>query len=43
MKQVGHAVCMVEIRNAYQFWSENLKGGRYRSEDLGVDGRIILE
>jgi hypothetical protein len=23
-------------------WSENLKG-RYNPEDLGVDGRIILE
>jgi hypothetical protein len=25
-----------------KFWSENLKG-RYNSEDLRVDGRIILE
>jgi hypothetical protein len=25
-----------------EFWSENLKGG-HRSEDLGVDGRIILK
>jgi len=25
-----------------QFWLENLKG-RDNSEDLGVDGRIILE
>jgi hypothetical protein len=25
-----------------KFWSENLKG-RDRSEDLGADGRIILE
>jgi len=25
-----------------EFWSENLKG-RYYLEDLGIDGRIILE
>jgi hypothetical protein len=25
-----------------KFWSENLKGRDY-SEDLGVDGKIILE
>jgi hypothetical protein len=25
-----------------KFWSENLKG-RYTSEDLNVDGKIILE
>jgi hypothetical protein len=31
-----------EVRNAYRFWSDNLKG-RDHLEDLGVDGRIILE
>jgi hypothetical protein len=25
-----------------KFWTENLKG-RYNSEDLGVDGELILE
>jgi hypothetical protein len=29
-------------RNEYNFWSENLKG-RDHSEDLDVEGRIILE
>jgi hypothetical protein len=33
---------MGEMRNAYKFWSENLKG-RDLSEDLGEDGRITLE
>jgi len=33
---------MGEIRNAFSIWSENLKG-RDHSEDLCVDGRIILE
>jgi hypothetical protein len=31
-----------EIRNAYIFWSGNLKG-RDHLEDVGVDGRIILD
>jgi hypothetical protein len=26
-----------------QFWSEILKGRRYQSENLGVDGKVILE
>jgi hypothetical protein len=31
------------MKNAYtKFWSENLKG-RDHLEDVGVDGRIILE
>jgi hypothetical protein len=30
------------MRNAYNIWLEGLKG-RDHSEDLGVDGRIILE
>jgi hypothetical protein len=33
---------MGEIRNAYRFWSENLKG-RYHLGDIGVDRRIILK
>jgi len=30
------------MKNAYKFWSENLKGKSY-SEDLVMGGRIILE
>jgi hypothetical protein len=33
---------MGEMRNAYTILVENLKG-RDHSEDLGVDGKIILE
>jgi hypothetical protein len=33
---------MGEMRNAYSIWLENLKGIDH-SEDLGIDGRIILE
>jgi hypothetical protein len=33
---------MEEMRSAYKFWLENLTE-RDHSEDLGVDGRIILE
>jgi hypothetical protein len=33
---------MGKMRNAYKFWFESLKG-RDHSEDLGVDGRIILK
>jgi hypothetical protein len=38
----GHIACVGEMKNAYNFWSEYLKGSYY-SEDLGVDVRIILE
>lgn len=31
-----------EMRNAIQYWSDILKG-RNNSEDLGVDGMIILK
>jgi hypothetical protein len=31
-----------EIKNAYRFWFGSLKG-RVHSEDLGLDGRIILK
>jgi hypothetical protein len=30
------------LKNAYKFWSENLKG-RNHSEDLGLDMKLILE
>jgi hypothetical protein len=33
---------MGETRNVVTFWLENMKG-REHVEDLGVDGRIILE
>jgi hypothetical protein len=33
---------MGEMRNAYTFLSENLKGRNYM-EDLGIDKKIILE
>jgi hypothetical protein len=33
---------MGEMTNVYRFRSENLKG-RVHSEDIGIDGRIILE
>jgi len=39
MRWVGHVVRVGEIRNAYKFWSENLKE-RKHLEDLGVGGRI---
>jgi hypothetical protein len=40
-RKVEKVACMVEMRNT-KFWSENLKG-RDHLEDLGVNGRIILE
>jgi hypothetical protein len=34
---------MGKMKNSYKiFWSENLKGGDHL-EDLGIDGKIILE
>jgi hypothetical protein len=33
---------MEEMKKQTKFWSQNLKG-KDHSEDLGVDGRIILE
>jgi hypothetical protein len=36
------SVCKFQVRNATVFWVENLRG-RNHSEDLGVDGGIILE
>jgi hypothetical protein len=37
-----HVARIGEIRNAYIFWLENLKGIDH-SKDLGVNGKIILE
>jgi hypothetical protein len=37
-----HVARMGEMRNASIFWLENLMG-RYKSKDLGIDGKIILE
>jgi hypothetical protein len=37
----GHEACMGEMRNAYRILVANMKG-RDHSEDVGVDGRIIL-
>jgi hypothetical protein len=42
VRWAGHIARTRETRNAYKVWSENLKG-RDLSEELGVDGRIILE
>jgi hypothetical protein len=42
MRWVGHAANMREIRNAYKFWSESLKG-RVHLKDPGTDGMIILK
>jgi hypothetical protein len=33
---------MGEMKNIYNIWSEKLKG-REHLEDLGIDGRLILE
>jgi hypothetical protein len=38
----GHVACMGEMRNAYRIVVENQKG-RDHLEDLGIDGKIILE
>jgi len=41
MKWMGHVVCMGGMRNA-KFWLVNLDR-RDHVEDLGVDGRVLLE
>jgi len=33
---------MTEMKKSYNYWSGNLKGRDY-SEDLVVDGKIVLE
>jgi hypothetical protein len=42
MRRVGHVECMRKVKNGYKISVENLKG-RDHLEDLGVDGRIILD
>jgi len=44
IRWVGHVARMEKKKREMRtiFWSESLKKGRH-SEDLGVDGRIILE
>jgi hypothetical protein len=42
MRWEGHVARMGEMRNSYEIQSENLKT-RDHSEDVGVDGKIILE
>jgi hypothetical protein len=42
MRWEMHVARMGEVRNAYNILSEKLKG-RDHTEDLGVDGKIILE
>jgi hypothetical protein len=38
----GHVARMGETKNAYNILVENLKGRDY-SEELNVDGKVILE
>jgi hypothetical protein len=42
MRWARHVARMGAVINAYRIWSENLKGRDY-SEELGIDGRIILK
>jgi hypothetical protein len=42
IRWAGHVERMREVRNIYEFWSENLKG-RDHCEDPSVDGNIVLE
>jgi hypothetical protein len=42
MRLAGNVACTGENRNAYIILVKNLEG-RDHAEDLGVDGRIILE
>jgi hypothetical protein len=42
MRWAGHVTCMGEMRSARTVWLESLKV-RDHSEELGVNGRIILE
>jgi len=38
----GHVACIQKLRNAYKILIGKLKG-KDHSEDLGIDGKIILE
>jgi hypothetical protein len=42
MRLVGHVARIGEMINAYSLLMEHLKG-RDHTEDLGVNGRIILD
>jgi hypothetical protein len=42
MRWAGHVSRMEEVRNTYEIFVEKLEGKNH-SDDLGVDGRIILE
>jgi hypothetical protein len=42
MRWEGHVMLVGEMRKYIKFWSVNPKG-RDHSEDLSVDGRIMLE
>jgi hypothetical protein len=42
MRWAGHVTRMEEMRNKYKCWPESLKG-RDHLEELGLDGKIILE
>jgi hypothetical protein len=39
---MGGSCSTHDMRNEYKIWSENLNG-RDHSEDLGIDGKIVLE
>jgi hypothetical protein len=39
MRWVGHEQCIEQMRNAYRFSVESLKGRHY-SEDVKVDGKM---
>jgi hypothetical protein len=41
MRWAGHAARMGEIRNVYKTFVEKTEGKNH-SEDLGIDGKIIL-
>jgi hypothetical protein len=42
MRWVGHVACMGKMRYVYKIWVRDVKG-RDHSEDVDVNGRIILE
>jgi hypothetical protein len=42
MRQAGYVACMGIREMHKKFWLESLKG-RYHSEDIHIDGRIILK
>jgi hypothetical protein len=42
MTWARHVACMGKMKMHVIFWLESLKGGDHL-EDLGIDGRIIIE